>query len=250
MNLNEIKDLLEVKVKQFNQPDFIQDDPISIPHQFQRKQDIEIAGFFMATIAWGKRSMIINNGYKLMELMNQEPYEFVMNAGQKDLKQLNSFVHRTFQAEDLQYFIKALQKIYQKHDTLEKAFIGKNQKERLINFHHNFLSFDAPSRTYKHIANPGKGSSAKRLNMFLRWMVRKDNCGVDFGIWNEIPMSDLHCPLDVHTGNIARKLGLIKRKANDWKAVEELQKHLVKMDPQDPSKYDFALFGLGVYNEI
>lgn len=186
-----------------------------------------------------------------MELMDNSPFEFVTSAGDKDIELLKGFVHRTFQYEDLKFFIQRLQLLYLKGNGLEAAFSkGKTQFERLNNFNTIFLNQTHQKRTEKHIANPRKGSAAKRLNMYLRWMVRKDNKGVDFGIWNSIPMSDLHLPLDVHTGNVARQLKLIDRKQNDWKTVEEIHKILVKMDPDDPCKYDFALFGLGVNKEI
>lgn len=251
MNFKDIKDLLEVKVKQYNRPDFIVDDPIAIPHSFHQKEDIEISGFLVATIAWGKRNMIIKNGFRLMELMDQAPYDFITHAQDTDIAKLKGFVHRTFQFQDLSYFIKTLQRMYQYDGGLENVFsLGATQKERIVHFHQYFFQPPFPQRTVKHVANPAKGSAAKRLNMFLRWMVRNDKCGVDFGLWKQIPMADLHCPLDVHTGNIARKLGLINRKPNDWKAVEELQGHLVRMDPLDPCKYDFALFSLGNYENF
>jgi uncharacterized protein (TIGR02757 family) len=251
MNFNELTLFLDEKVVEFNTSAFIEEDPICIPHQFSTKSDIEIIGFLVATISWGKRQMIINNGNKLVEIMGGQPHDFILNASANDLKDLQ-FVHRTFNAIDLTYFIKALQAIYTSGSSLEAEFSktagGMNHK--IAGFRDSFLSFGNEKRTEKHISNPLKNSSTKRLNMYLRWMVRTDKKGVDFGIWNSIKASELYCPLDVHTGNVGRKLGFITRKANDWKALEELMIPLRKMDPIDPVKYDFALFGLGVYEKF
>jgi uncharacterized protein (TIGR02757 family) len=248
MTKSELKTFLDEKVEEFNTSAFIEEDPICIPHQFSKKEDIEIIGFLVATIAWGKRQIIINNGHKLVDIMGGQPHDFILNASPNDLKDLK-FVHRTFNAIDLTYFINALQGIYKSGSSLEEAFSvtqgGMNLK--IAGFRETFLSFGHEKRTEKHISNPLKNSSAKRLNMYLRWMVRNDKKRVDFGIWNGIKPSELYCPLDVHTGNVGRKLGFITRKANDWKALEELMVPLRKMDINDPVKYDFALFGLGVY---
>ncbi len=247
----ELKVFLDLKSEAYNNTNFIEDDPISIPHLFTKKEDIESIGFIMATISWGQRKTIIKNGHKLVEIMGNSPYDFILNASDNDFKDL-SFVHRTFNISDLQFFILAMRRIYQEvPNGLEGAFQSKEgTAARIYNCRSLFLQTEHEKRSEKHLANPLKGSSAKRINMFLRWMVRKDKKGVDFGIWNQIPMADLYIPLDVHTGNVARKLGLIKRKANDWKALEELMCNVQKFDPNDPCKYDFALFGLGVTGEL
>jgi len=247
----DLKLFLDEKVELYNEPNFIEDDPISIPHQFTLKEDIEIIGFIVATIAWGKRQMIIKNSHKLVDIMGAQPYDFILNASQNDLKDLD-FVHRTFNSSDLKFFIKSLQHIYKSGSSLEKEFSKTNQPMayKISEFRSSFLLTPHEQRSEKHISNPLKNSSAKRLNMYLRWMVRNDKKGVDFGLWDSIKPSELYCPLDVHTGNIARKLGFITRKANDWKALEELMSHLRQLDHNDPVKYDFALFGLGVNDDF
>lgn len=245
----EIYDLLEEKYHQFNQVGFIASDPISIPHLFHKKEDIEIAGFLVASIAWGQRKSIISNGKKMVELMDLVPHDFVMNHTESDLKRLNNFVHRTFNSTDFTFFIQSLQHIYSKHGGLENVF-AQHPKEMDKSIHHFkkvFFELEHLKRTEKHIADPLKKSAAKRINMFLRWMCRKDKRGVDFGIWNTIEPKYLMCPLDVHSGNVARKLGLLNRKQNDWQAVEELTNRLLVFDEKDPVKYDFSLFGLGVF---
>lgn len=251
MQMDELKEYLDFKSEEFNNGTFITDDPISIPHQCSRKEDIESIGFIMATISWGKRNSIIKNGHQLLDIMGHEPYQFIMEASEHDLADLN-FVHRTFNASDLAFFIKALRSIYkQEPNGLEGAFSRADKMpERIAAFRAIFLQTAHEKRSEKHLSNPLKGSSSKRINMFLRWMVRKDEKGVDFGIWNSISPSQLYIPLDVHTGNVARKLGLIHRKANDWAALEELMQPLRQFDPSDPCKYDYALFGLGVTGEI
>lgn len=253
LEFREITDLLNVKVEQFNTVDFIKDDPVLLPHRFRKKQDIEIIGFIVALIAWGKRKMIIDNGEKLIEIMDHSPFEYVMNYETGMLSE-KAFVHRTFNTDDLDFILRALKACYTEHESLEAWFSlspsEQGVKQRIINFRKAFLETTHQKRSEKHIANPEKGSAAKRINMFLRWMVRKDDKGVDFGIWNTISMNELYVPLDVHTGNVARTLGLITRKQNDWKALEELMDNLRKMDSSDPCKYDFALFGLGVSGEI
>lgn len=247
----ELFDLLEDNYLRFNQKDFIDDDPISIPHQFKLKQDIEISAFFAAIIAWGQRKTIIRNANRLVELMDQTPYDFILNHEEKDRIRFQSFVHRTFNGDDLIYFIYRLQKVYQMHNSLEELFLeGNDMGERISNFKQDFFSSEHLKRTEKHVADPLKGSSAKRINMFLRWMVRKDVNSVDFGIWNQIKSSELMMPLDVHTAAVGRKLKLLKRKQNDWKAVEELTKRLRTFDAEDPVKYDYALFGMGVNSVI
>ena len=257
LSKKELFDFLEAKYNQYNTAEFIEKDPISIPHKFSRKEDIEISAFLSATIAWGQRITAVRNANKIVELMDMQPYEFVMNHTARELIPFKKFVHRTFNGEDCIYFIKSLKNIYSNYGGLEQAFSNQlsavsitkslDLRQTIINFHDLFFEHEAKARTKRHLSNPENNSAAKRLNMFLRWMVRKDKNGVDFGIWNSISPSHLLCPLDVHSGNVARSLGLLKRNANDWKAVEELTAHLRNFDPIDPVKYDFALFGLGVY---
>lgn len=258
MKQSELKEFLDEKYNQYNQIHFIDSDPISIPHQFTKKEDIEIAGFLAATIAWGQRVTIINNANKLMKLMDNSPFDFIMNAKEKDFKRFVDFKHRTFNGVDANFFMKSLQNIYKKHGGLQSAFgfspTLADKKEisamsAITNFRKLFFSISYPQRTGKHISNPSENSSSKRLCMYLRWMVRNDKRNVDFGLWN-VSSSILMCPLDVHSGNVARKLGLLKRTQNDWKAVEELTNSLKKMDAKDPVKYDFALFGLGVFEKF
>lgn len=255
MKSSDLKSFLEEKYEYFNRPDFIESDPISIPHRYARKEDREIAGFLAATIAWGNRKSILNNALKLMKLMDDQPYLFIKDADNKDLHQFKNFVHRTFNESDCLFFIEALRNIYKNFDGLESAFAdgikagSSDIFPAIMYFRDIFLSTPHMQRSEKHIANPAKGSTAKRLNMFLRWMVRSDDKGVDFGIWNRILPSMLCCPLDVHSGRTARRLGLLGRKQNDWQAVIELTKALKEFDPEDPVKYDFALFGLGVENK-
>lgn len=253
MNKQEIKELLDFKVKSYNAHDFIETDPIQIPHGFTQKEDIEISSLLVSTIAWGNRTSIINNGMKMMKIMDQQPYNFIINYTENKIQDIE-FVHRTFNKVDLDFFFRALQNIYKNHGGLESAFAlhpnYSGTMGRIINFRDLMLSTPHEKRSEKHISNPAKKSAAKRLNMFLRWMVRNDNQGVDFGIWNSIPSADLMLPLDVHTGNVARKLGLLKRKQNDWTALEELMKNLRSFDKKDPVKYDYALFGLGAFDNF
>jgi len=250
----EIKDLLDNKTTQYNNQKFIESDPIQIPHQFSIKEDIEIAAFLTATIAWGKRKMIINSANKILNFMGNSPYDFIMDHNENHLNKIEGSIHRTFNAIDFHFFIKSLQNIYKKHQGLEVAFSKHAQKETLQPAIHEFkkvfFEIEHPQRTQKHISDPLKNSAAKRINMFLRWMVRNDKTGVDFGIWKTLSPSQLSCPLDVHSGNVARKLGLIHRKQNDAKALNELDESLRKMDAIDPVKYDFALFGLGVFENF
>jgi uncharacterized protein (TIGR02757 family) len=250
----ELKEFLDEKVLEYNQPKFIESDPIQIPHQFTLKEDIEISGFLTATIAWGNRKMIIKNSEKLMVLLGNSPYDFVMNHKKHHLDNFGGFVHRTFNSLDAKHFMEALQHIYKNHGGLESVFSNNSTKTSTQPAIHKLkqLFFEIPhaERTKKHISNPLKGSAAKRINMFLRWMVRNDKTGVDFGIWNTISPAILSCPLDVHSGNVARKLGLLTRKQNDAKALTELDTSLRKMDKNDPVKYDFALFGLGVFEKF
>ncbi|WP_318643505.1 TIGR02757 family protein [Flavobacterium ardleyense] len=251
MNKEQLKDFLEAKVIQYNTFDFIEPDPISVPHRYKLKEDIEIAGFLAATIAWGNRTMITKNGHRMMDLMGDSPYDFVMNHDEYQLERLESFVHRTFNSEDFKHFIIALKHIYTNHDGLESIFT-KHQTEDSLQpaiqqLHNTFFEIPHLDRTKKHVANPSKGSVSKRINMYLRWMIRNDNEGVDFGLWKSISPAKLSCPLDVHSGNVARKLGILNRKQNDTKALTELDTSLRLLDKEDPVKYDFALFGLGIF---
>jgi uncharacterized protein (TIGR02757 family) len=250
MEEKKLREFLNKKVDEYNQPSFILADPISVPNRFSKKQDIEIAAFFASIFAWGNRTIIINKSNELMELMDQAPHDFILHHKEKDLKAFLNFKHRTFNTTDLLYFILFLQHHYNKHNSLEDAFFFKgsiNQEERLNYFHQYFFSLpDAPQRTKKHIAAPFRKSTCKRLNMFLRWMVRKDDCGVDFGIWKKIKPSELICPVDLHVARVARNFNLIKRKQTDWLTAVELTDHLKNFDKKDPVKYDFALFALGV----
>lgn len=248
---SELKEFLDSKVEDYNHPRFIESDPIQIPHQFSKKEDIEISGFLTATIAWGNRKSIINNANKMMHLLDHAPHDFILNHKEQDLEHLKTFVHRTFNGEDLIQFIKSLRHIYNNYKGLESLFAlnaDKQSMQRSISeFKRVFFEIPHLQRTMKHVSDPLKNSAAKRINMYLRWMVRNDNTGVDFGIWNSLSPAQLSCPLDVHSGNVARKLKLLKRKQNDAKALSELDSALRRLDPNDPVKYDFALFGLGVF---
>ncbi|PXY40687.1 TIGR02757 family protein [Flavobacterium cheongpyeongense] len=251
MNKSELKEFLDEKVIQYNNLDFIESDPVQIPHLFTKKEDVEIAGFLSATIAWGNRKMIIKNAHQMMNLMGNSPYDFVMSHSDSHLEALENFVHRTFNGKDFAGFIKGLQHVYKNHEGLEAVF-AKNQEadslqKSISEFKKTFFETDHLPRTEKHISDPLNNSAAKRINMYLRWMVRQDSKGVDLGIWKTISPAALSCPLDVHSGNVARKLGLLTRKQNDGKALAELDIKLRKLDPNDPVKYDFALFGLGVF---
>ena len=240
-------------VEKYNNRGFIENDPICLPHRFSKKQDIEISAFWTAMLAWGQRKTIINKANELFGLMDDAPYDFIKNHEEKDRERFLQFKHRTFQATDTLYFLEFLQWFYQRHDSLEEAFL-KNLKKgdehvggALVGFHHLFFSLpNAPRRTEKHLSTPSRKSACKRLNMFLRWMVRQDQKGVDFGIWKKIKPAQLLIPLDVHVDRAARRFNLIKRKQRDWLTVLELTESLKKFDPEDPVKYDFALFGLGV----
>lgn len=251
MNRLELKEFLDEQVDLYNRLSFIESDPISIPHQFTKKQDIEIAGFFASILAWGQRITIINKCSELLRMMDNAPHDFVRNHSAADLKTLTKFKHRTFNAIDCLYFIRFLKYHYSKNLSLESAFqvdiLDKNIEGALVRFHHSFFGLEnSPSRTRKHIATPQRKSACKRINMFLRWMVREDDKGVDFGLWQSIRPAQLICPCDLHVERVARKLKLIKRKPMDWQTAVELTDALKKLDPIDPVKYDFALFGLGV----
>jgi uncharacterized protein (TIGR02757 family) len=287
--IDNLKFFLDAKVIQYNRPEFIENDPIVIPHQFSKKQDIEIMGFFAAVLAWGQRKTIINKCRELIVRMDNSPFDFIQNHQETDLKALLSFKHRTFNDTDLLYFVAFFRQHYQAFQSLEDAFLPSvtgikkpsifredfmeaevdasftiensspvcyapklnqtyfNVESMLNHFRSYFFSLpDFPRRTIKHVSSPQQKSTCKRLNMFLRWMVRKDDCGVDFGIWNKIKPSDLICPCDLHVDRVARKLKLITRKQTDWQTATELTEKLREFDPQDPVKYDFALFGLGI----
>ncbi|MGB0916472.1 MAG: TIGR02757 family protein [Flavobacteriales bacterium] len=253
MTKGEIKALLDEKYLEYCRPEFIESDPIQIPHMFSLKQDIEISGLISATIAWGQRPSIIKNAKSAMHRMGDEPYRFVMEHSKNDLKALDGFVHRTFNSEDLKQFVSSLKNLYAEFDSLEDVFLAgieesdENLGNSISHFKKQFFSIPHRNRTQKHVSDPLRGSAAKRLCMYLRWMVRSNDRNVDFGIWNRIPTSILSCPLDVHSGRNARDLGLLTRKQNDWKAVLELDESLRKFDSEDPVKYDFSLFGMGVF---
>lgn len=249
MDLIKLKDFLDKKVNEYNQEKFILKDPVNVSHRFTKKQDIEIAAFFAATFAWGNRTTIINKTNELLALMDNKPYDFILYHSEQDLKPFLHFVHRTFNGHDALYFIQFLHFHFSKHPSLESAFLkskSKSMKERLTAFHHYFFSLEHLHRTEKHVSTPAKNSACKRLNMFLRWMVRKDNNGVDFGIWKKIKMSELMIPLDVHVCNVAYRLGLLDSNTSNWKNVEKLTGVFQQFDVNDPAKYDFALFALGV----
>jgi uncharacterized protein (TIGR02757 family) len=247
----ELKQFLEEKYLQYNTPSFIEKDPVSIPHRFRELRDIEISGFLAATISWGRRDLILRSSNNLLEIMDHSPFEFVMSAGKDDLKRLSGFVHRTFNSTDCLYFVSGLRTIYSRFESMEDVVLEGireegNMKGGISKLRDLFFSACHERRTEKHFADVNNGAAGKRINMFFRWMARKDNRGVDFGLWKKIDPAWLYIPLDLHSGNTARKLGLLTRKMNDWKAVEELTSVLRDFDPADPVKYDFALFGLGV----
>jgi uncharacterized protein (TIGR02757 family) len=251
----DLKEFLEEKYDLYNRESFITTDPIQIPRAFSKKEDIEIAGFLSASIAWGQRPTIIRNAKWLVDRMDQQPHEFILNASNTNFEVFKQFKHRTFNGDDCIFFLKSLQNIYQNHGSLQDVF-AKGAKESgtvkgaLAYFREVFFEAEHLDRSQKHISNVLKKSSAKRLNMYLRWMVRKDDRGVDFGLWDQISSADLYLPLDVHTGNVGRKLGLLTRKQNDWLAVEEITENLRKFDSADPIKYDYALFGLGAFEKF
>ena len=247
-------ELLEAKTRKYNTPSFIEEDPVYVPHLFSKRENIEIAGFLAATIAWGQRKTIIRNARDLVQRMDGDPRDFILNLREEDLGVFRGFKHRTFRDEDCIYFIRALHNIYQNHgglaEVFKKSYLESGSvKSALIYFRKVFFEWEHSGRTQKHVADPGSNAAAKRLNMFLRWMVRRDDAGVDFGIWDFVSMADLFLPLDIHTGTVARNLGILKRRQNDWKAVEEMTAVLRELDPADPVKYDFALFGMGMYED-
>lgn len=254
LSMIELKEFLDEKVSKYNTIDFIESDPISVPHKYSGKEDIEIAGLLAATISWGNRKMIVKNAHRMLDLIGESPYDFVMSHKKSQLARFEGYVHRTFNAVDLIYFITALKHIYKNKGGLEAVFHSHAEKDSLQpaihHFRQVFFEIPHPERTMKHVSDPFNGSAAKKINMYLRWLVRKDKCGVDFGIWKSINASQLSCPLDVHSGNIARKLGLLTRTQNDAKAVAELDVNLRLLDSNDPVKYDFALFGLGIFEKF
>lgn len=249
---SELKEILDEKVNLYNRPTFIETDPIQVPKQFSKKENIEIAGFLAASIAWGQRQTIIKNAFRLMKMMDNDPHSFLMNTSEDEWLRFLDFKHRTFNGSDCLFFLRSLKNIYQNHGGLESVFTSGYQIDQTVAsalryFRQVFFEVEHEPRSQKHISNIDKGASAKRLNMFLRWMIRNDNTGVDFGIWEGIPASALLIPLDIHTGTQARGLGLLTRKQDDWKAVLELTKNLRKFDSEDPVRYDFALFGMGAF---
>ncbi len=255
MTLIELKDFLDEKADLYNNLSFIENDPVQIPHRYEIQQDVEIAGFLAATIAWGNRKSIIKSADKMMDYMGNSPYDFVLNCTDKDFEKLGAkAVHRTFSAEDFQCFMMALQNIYRENNSLESLFLLNNGETNLYHalerFRTRFFKNAPDHRSRKHVSSSYKNSACKRLIMYLRWMVRQDKKGVDFGIWKNIDPAYLSVPLDVHTANVSRKLDLVKRKQNDWKTVEEMDIQLRLMDPKDPARYDFALFGLGVSKDF
>ena len=252
-----LKAFFDEKVVQYNRPDFITSDPICIPHEYTKLQDIEIAGFFAATLAWGQRTTIIKKCRELMAMMDHTPYDFVLHHTEADLRPLLNFKHRTFNDLDALYFVAFFRWFYQTHNSLEEAFlvgsddVSLTMEQAISRFHGLFFSLpEAPQRTRKHVATPARKSACKRINMYLRWMVRQDEAGVDFGVWKRIKPSQLICPCDVHVGRVARRYGLLSREQNDWRAATELTEALRAWDPDDPVKYDFALFGLGVFEKV
>lgn len=252
IKIENLKEFLEEKHDLYNRPSFIETDPIQVPHRFSKPEDIEISAFLTSIIAWGNRKMIIKNALTLIQLLDNSPYDFVLNYKETDLTKLSIFKHRTFNGIDLGFFIRSLHNIYINHGGLREIFENDfiSVKESMSNFREVFFSVEYPERTAKHVPNVLKNSAAKRLNMFLMWMVRRDNRGVHFGLWDKIPVKELKLPLDVHTANVGRKLGLLHRKQNDWKAVEEITNSLSKFDAADPVKFDFSLFGLGVFEKF
>ena len=251
LSKSDLKHFLDEKVVQYNKPEFITSDPIQIPHRFNETQDVEIAAFLTATIAWGNRKSILKSANNMMDLLDNAPFDFVMNHSKEDLKPWAHFVHRTFNGSDLTTFILGLKRLYKTHHSIESLFYHPdNLQMGISSFKQNFFNFPHPKRSEKHLSDPNKKSAAKRINMFLRWMVRSNTTGVDLGVWKQISPRQLSCPLDVHSGRVARKLGLLQRKQNDALAVSELDIALRHLDPEDPVKYDFALFGLGVFESF
>lgn len=250
----ELKEILEALYQRYDNPDFIEADPISIPHSFSSQLDREISGFLAATIAWGNRKAIVKSAHRMMDYLDGRPYDFVMGASESEIASLGSYVHRTFNGTDLECFVRALRRICEQSGSIGEWFQTEyencgDMRQVLSHFRREFFALPHPHRSEKHLSSIDKGAACKRLNMYLRWMVRVDSHGVDFGYWRRIPASALYLPLDLHSGNISRQLGLLERKQNDWKAVEEVMHHLREADPNDPVKYDYALFGVGINND-
>lgn len=255
MTDNELKELLEELHDKYNNPSFIELDPVSIPHAFERAEDIEIAGFLAAMIAWGNRKMIVRNAQRMVNLMEGEPYRFLMESDEKEFLSVIDFVHRTFNGSDFIYFLTALKHIYRNYGGIKEIFVNSylrngSLEEGIADFRRLFFELEHLPRVERHLSSVEKNSACKRINMYLRWMVRNDERGVDFGLWREIPASALYIPLDVHSGNVGRYLGLLTRKQSDWKAVVELTENLRRFDAEDPVKYDYSLFGVGVNKDI
>jgi len=250
----EIRELLELKHSQYNRPEFILNDPLSVPHSFTRREDIEISAFLTATIAWGNRLSIIRSANRMMDLMDRSPYEFVRHFQPGEHDGIQSFVHRTFSGVAFDFFLQRLRQVYTRQGGLETVFTEGYDAGgifgALAHFRKIFIPDGTPGGIARHISDVEKGSAAKRLNLFLMWMVRSHRSGVHFGLWKGIPASSLMIPLDTHVARVARELGLLTRKSNDWRAVEELTKQLRKFDPEDPCRYDFSLFGLGVFDKF
>lgn len=255
MRKEELKDLLDTLAERYNNSSFIAEDPISIPHQFSTKEDIEISGFLVATIAWGNRLSIVKNGNRMMEIMGGEPHRFLLESSAIEKEEMNNFVHRTFNRDDFTYFLQSLANIYKTQGGIGAFFEREYAKtgdirEVMNHFRKLFFELEHPTRVEKHLSSITKGAACKRVNMYLRWMVREDATGVDFGLWKTIPASALYLPLDVHSATVGRGLGLLERKQNDWKSVEEITENLRTFDPSDPVRYDYALFGVGVNHDF
>ncbi len=243
---DELKAFLDEKASQYERADFVADDPISVPHLFSKKEDVEVAGLLASTISWGNRKAIVKKAHEMMNFLDNDPHNFVVNASEGELERLRNFVYRTFQNDDLAGMVRGLRHIYNAFGQMENLFAGGDVRTGIARLRSEMLPHLSP-RTHRHISNVESGSACKRINMFLRWMVRKSTSGVDFGLWSCLDASQLLLPLDVHTGNVGRRLGLLSRRQNDWKAVEEITSALRRLDPSDPTKYDFALFGLGIF---
>lgn len=255
MRHEELNDTLNSLAEKYNNLSFIEEDPISIPHIFTTREDIEISGFLAATIAWGNRRSIVKNGNRMMDLMGNEPHRFIMESSAVEKEQLGNFVHRTFNSDDFAYFLNSLSNIYKNKGGIGEFFETQYQETKdirlVINrFRDLFFELPHPQRVEKHLSSIAKGAACKRVNMYLRWMVRNDDKGVDFGLWKTIPASALYLPLDVHSATVGRGLGLLERKQNDWRSVEEITENLRRFDPTDPVKYDYALFGVGVNHDF
>ena len=251
MNKEELRDLLEHLHDKYNQPEFIEPDPISIPHSFSDRHDREVAGFMAATIAWGNRKAIVKSAARMMQYMDDSPADFVRNASASELAHLQSYVHRTFNGQDFTDFVLAIRGITERWggigEFFEQNYVATQSIPQVLSlFRKEFFSIEHNPHCEKHLSSIDKGAACKRLNMYLRWFVRRDDRGVDFGLWEKIPMSALYLPLDVHTGNMGRALGLLTRKQSDWKATDEITRSLREFCSDDPVRYDYSLFGAGI----